>query len=132
MRLSDRFIQIGIFSSLALLGMGLGILWLMKQPCPTPKRPRGVPVSAAWIGDCDGGSWVEIVAASAGRYQVRIFHSTYGDREKEGWFTLAPQCKSRDLTPGQLLERVSAYDGVNLIISGEWVGDRCQLVPEPR
>ncbi len=132
MRLSDRMIQVGLLVSLGLLGIGLGILWLVRQPCPNPKRPRGVPPSAAWVGNCDGGSWVEIDAASAGRYQVAIYHSSFGDKVKEGWFELSSDCTSKDLTPGQLLERLSSYDGEKLMVVGQIVGDKCRLVPAPQ
>jgi len=129
LRLSDRIIQIGVFTSLGLLGIGAGLFWLARQPCPNPKRPRGVPPAAAWVGDCNSGSWVEIDAASAGRYQVSIFHQAFGDKIKEGWFRLSDDCDSKDLTPGQLLERLSRYEGETFTVVGALVGDKCRLVP---
>jgi hypothetical protein len=129
MRLSDRMIQVGVFSLLAVVGIGLGLYWLTRQPCPTPKRPRGVPPSAAWVGGCDGGQWVAIDAVSVGRYLVALYHSGYGDKEKEGWYELTSDCETKDLTPGQLLEQIQGYDGESLLVRGKWVGDSCRLAP---
>ncbi len=128
-RLSDRLRHFILLSVLALLGIGSGILWLSRQPCPTPKRPRGVPAEAVWVGGCEGGNWVGIDAASAGRYQVAIYHSSYGDKIKEGWFALSSQCLSRDIPPGRLLGNLNGYDGASLELTGDRFGDRCRLEP---
>ena len=47
--------------------------------CPPPDRPDKVPASAVWKGDCDGGSWIELVSIEEEKIRFRAYRDWNGD-----------------------------------------------------
>ena len=65
---------------------------LFYRPCPTPEKPKNVPKEAVWKGDCDGGSWVELVSINENKVRFKIY------RDWNGELVLDADFESKDCT----------------------------------
>jgi hypothetical protein len=121
-RVADKVAKITLWIFLCALGVGGGVLWLLRQPCSAPDRPRGVPPGSHWAGGCDGGNWFELLGAvEPGRYQLRIYHDPLGEVAEEGWFEVTSDCPHKPPPREELLGRIRFFDGkrVHLAADGE-------------
>ena len=61
-----QILKISIIIVCSVIFLVVGVImtldWLMGLPCPPPPKPQDVPISAVYIGGCDGGDWIELVS----------------------------------------------------------------------
>lgn len=83
-----------------------------NSPCipETPERIGQVPVSARWIGGCDGGLWYNIIEESPKekKYLIGIYFDYNGELIIEKEFYLKSNCSFKNKE--QLYNSIIDYD----------------------
>ncbi len=78
-----------IVAIVLILGIGIVILakWFFSSSWNPPEKPAGVPDSAKWFGDRDGGTWIELVDAEDDNFRFRIYRDWDGELLMDAVFT---------------------------------------------
>ena len=96
--------------------------------CPPPDKPKNVPITAVWKGDCDGGSWIELVVIKKDKYRFRIYRDWNGELILDADFEHI-DCETFSITKSNWSKHI-AYFKNNLEIYGSSnAARRCKLVP---
>jgi hypothetical protein len=111
----------------------IGILfykWFVNQPCAEWEKPNNVPLSAVWIGGCDGGNGIELVSMKNDTCRFRIYRDWSGDLILDADFVYE-NCNNSQPTKTNWREYIAYFDGDALGIHSKFQSDSsyCQLVP---
>jgi len=96
--------------------------------CPPPEKPNGVPQSAAWVGGCDGGNWIELVSIEKEKVRFRIYRDWNGDLILDADFEYQG-CDEFRLTKSNWEEYVAYFGSAIELMNKSGVNDRCRLEP---
>jgi hypothetical protein len=99
-----------------------------------PERPAGVPVSASWAGNVEGGTWIdcEAVALAPGRYTCQAWFPTTGAMISEGQYLLRRRSWNQQALRSEYTEAASnVLPGVETF-DGRWIllRDEHVLLPD--
>ena len=110
----------------------LFVVWLFIRPCPEPKKPENVPVSAVWIGGRDGGNWIELVYIKYDAIRLRFYNDWDGHLILDAKFVPEKHEDFPPLTVANWNKYVIGYNGIELLCQKQldcsdcpWIG----LVP---
>ena len=100
----------------------------MGGGCPPPEKPNVVPKSAAWVGGCDGGNWIELVSIEQEKVRFRIYRDWNGDLILDADFEYI-DCNEFRLSKSNWTEYVSYYGNAIELMDREEINARCRLEP---
>jgi hypothetical protein len=114
------FIIIGSLIIFLLIGTRIN-----RIPCVSeiPERKGEIPITARWIGDCDGGHWFNIIEMNTNKntYHISIYHDYNGKLYVDDFFEL--DCKTKIYSSQELLDNIILYEG-EISMKGS-----CKLIP---
>ncbi len=93
------------------------------SPGADPERPTGVPTSASWAGNVEGGTWVdcEPVPSVPNRYACRTWFETGGAMIAEGQYLLRHRRWNQQALRSEYTEPASnALPGFDTF-DGRWI-----------
>jgi hypothetical protein len=120
---------IGVISGiiLGIIGIFFYFDWAFNQPCPEPVKPANVPLSAVWIGGCDGGNWIELVSIKDNKIRFKIYRDWNGDLILDSDFKY-DGCANFRLTESSWAKYIAYYENfIHLYDSS--AGLNCRLMP---
>ena len=123
--MTKKALLIGIVLLILLAG-GLGIL-LQKKPCGAPPKPAGIPRTAIWNGDCDGGYWLDLVEMKEATYRFRIYLDYTAEVVMDADFIPSDNCKIALPKDRAILDKVSIVYEDKILILHE--NHDCYLYP---
>jgi hypothetical protein len=101
--------------------------YFFNQPCVGWEKPDNVPLSAIWIGGCDGGHWIELVSMQNDTCRFRIYRDWNGDLELDADF-IYENCNVQ-LTKANWNEYITHFDGTKIYTKIQSNSSYCRLVP---
>ncbi len=83
-----------------------------------PQRVKGIPESAFWIGDSDGGSWflIDSINKQAGTMACKIYNDNSGELIADKVFNLSCYNPDKEIDWNNLNEEFDGYDGEYIIL----------------
>lgn len=96
--------------------------------CDPPEKPRSVPEKAVWKGDCDGGSWIELVSIKKEKARFRIYRDWNGDLILDADFQYK-DCDTFRLTKTNWIKHIAYFESTLEIYESSNEGFRCHLSP---
>ncbi len=92
------------------------------SPGADPERPPGVPASASWAGNVEGGTWLECepVASVPNRYTCRAWFPT-GAVISEGQYLLRHRTWNQQALRSEYTEPASSALPGFLTFDGRWI-----------
>lgn len=102
--------------------------WFFNQPCLPPEKPASVPEAAVWKGDCDGGSWIELVSLEKEKIRFKIYRDWNGELLLDADFKYA-DCGTFRLTKSNWVKHIAYFGNALEIYESSNAGSRCRLEP---
>jgi len=96
--------------------------------CPPPEKPSVVPKSAAWVGGCDGGNWIELVSIEQDKVRFRIYRDWNGDLVLDADFEYQ-DCKEFRLNKSSWSESLAYFGNYIALMEQEGESIKCRLEP---
>lgn len=123
----------GTYIIISFLLIGLVILYFsveisFNEGCPPPDRPNNVPLSAVWKGDCDGGSWIELVYIKEDKVRFRIYRDWNGDLILDADFKYQ-DCGEFKLTEANWSDHIAYFGNVMMLYKRSIPDQKCRLEP---
>lgn len=110
------------------LGFVLFKYIFIKRPCLPPEKPIIVPKAAVWKGDCDGGSWIELVSIGKDKVRFRIYRDWNGDLILDADFEYQ-DCNTFYLTESNWAKYIAYFGNALEVYDNSTIQSKCKLVP---
>ena len=93
------------------------------SPGADPERPAGLPASASWAGNVEGGTWIdcEPVPSAPNRYACRTWYETGGALISEGQYLLRHRRWDQQALRSEYTEPVGSTLPGFKTFDGRWI-----------